>query len=71
MLIRSSFHLILAILNVHYKQLHPRPDLPIGYIGLSLGPQGPKGPPTNCGTHRVNGRYMIIYINFVKNLYLN
>jgi len=27
MLIRSSFHLILAILNVHYKQLHPRPDI--------------------------------------------
>jgi len=36
------------------------PDSPIGYIGLSLGPQDPSGPPTNCGTHRVNGRYMII-----------
>jgi len=33
------------------------PDLP---IGLSLGPQDPRGHPTNCGTHRVNGRYMII-----------
>ena len=37
-------------------------DLPIGYIGLSLGPQDPRGPPTNCGTHRVNGRYMIVSI---------
>jgi len=35
-------------------------DLPIGYIGLSLGPQDPKGFPTSCDTHRVNGRYMII-----------
>jgi len=32
----------------------------MGYIGLSLGPQDPRGAPTNCGTHRVNGRYMII-----------
>jgi len=32
------------------------PDLPIGYIGLSLGPQDPRGPPANCGTHRVNCR---------------
>jgi len=23
------------------------PDLPIGCIGLSLGPQDPRGPPTN------------------------
>jgi len=37
--------------------LQTGPDLPIGYIGLSLGPQDPRGPPTNCGTHRVNGRY--------------
>ena len=36
------------------------PDLPIGYIGLRIGPQDPMGPPTNCGTHRVHGRYMII-----------
>jgi len=34
-------------------------DLPIGYIGLSLGPQDTRGPPANCGTHRVNWRYMI------------
>jgi len=66
MLIRSSFPLILAILNVHQKQLHPRPDLPTGYIRLSLGPQGPRGTPTNCGTHRVNGRYMIIYIKLLQ-----
>jgi len=31
--------------------------LPIGY---SLGPQDPRWPPKNCGTHRVNGRYMIM-----------
>jgi len=43
-----------------------RSDLPIGYIGLSLGPQeprgpqDPRGPPKNCGTHRVNGQYIII-----------
>jgi len=36
------------------------PDLPIGYIGLSLGPQDLRGTPTNCGTHKVNGGYMII-----------
>jgi len=35
-------------------------DLPIGYMGLRLGLQEPRGPPTNCGMHRVNGRYMII-----------
>jgi len=34
-------------------------DLPIGY---SLGPQDPRGPPKNSGTHRVNGRYMIMEI---------
>jgi len=34
----------------------------LGYIGLSLGSQDRKGPPTNCGTHRVNARDMIIYI---------
>jgi len=35
------------------------PDLPIGYIGLSLGPQDSRGPPANCGTYRVNYRHMI------------
>jgi len=34
----------------------------LGYIGLSLGSQDRKGPPTNCGTYRVNARDMIIYI---------
>jgi len=31
----------------------------MGYIGLSLGPQDPRWPPKNCGTHGVNGRYLI------------
>jgi len=39
------------------------PDLPTGYVGLSIGPQDPRGPPANCGTHRVNWRYMISWIN--------
>ena len=39
------------------------PDLPIGYVGLSLGPQDPRGPPTNCGTRRGDFRYMISSIN--------
>jgi len=32
------------------------PNLPIGCVGLSLGPQDSMGPPTNCGTgtHRIN-----------------
>jgi len=37
-----------------YDVMEPVLDLPIGYIGLSLGPQDPRGPPKNCGTHRVN-----------------
>jgi len=40
--------------------VEPGPDLPIGYIRLSLGPQDPWGTPTNCGMHKVNCRYMII-----------
>jgi len=36
------------------------PNLRIGYMGLSLGPQDPRGSPTNCIMHRVNSRYMII-----------
>jgi len=39
------------------KVVRAVPDLP---IRLSLGPQDPRGSPTNCGTHRVNGRYMVI-----------
>jgi len=42
-----------------YEGLAAGPDLPIGYIGLSLGPQDPRWPPTNCGTHRVNGWYTV------------
>jgi len=46
-----------TVRGMKYSSQHPVPDLP---IGLSLGPQDPRGPPTNYGTHRVNGRYMII-----------
>jgi len=35
------------------------PDLPIGYIGLNLGSQDPRGLPANCGTHRINCLCMI------------
>jgi len=40
-------------LNLRGTDMTPVPDLPIGYIGLSLRPQDPRGPPTDCGTHRV------------------
>jgi len=43
----------------HVGCVHSEPDLPIGYVGLSQGPQDPKSPPTNCGTHRFNWRYCI------------
>ena len=43
------------------------PDLPIGYVGSSLGSQDPRGPPATCGPHRVNCRYMICSINIRKN----
>jgi len=46
----------------HAQGVQPGPDLHIGYIGLTLGTQDPRGPSTNCGTRRVNGRYMIIQI---------
>jgi len=46
-----------------------RPDLPIGYVGLSLGPQDPRGPPTNCGTRRGDFRYMISSTNIRQNLF--
>jgi len=36
-----------------------RAGFSIGYVGLSLGPQDPRGPPANCGTHRVSCRYCI------------
>jgi len=38
-------------------------DLPISSIGLSLGPQEPRGRPTNCVTNKVNCRYLISSIN--------
>ena len=38
----------------HVGCVHSGLDLPIGYVGLSLWPQDPKGPPENCGTHRGN-----------------
>jgi len=41
------------------NEFHTGPDLPIRCIGLSLGPQDPRGRPANCGTHRVNYRHMI------------
>ena len=37
--------------HIRIDEGHSGPDLPIGYVGLSLGPQDPRGPPTNCGTH--------------------
>jgi len=50
--------------------VHPGPDLPIGYISLSLGSQDPRGPPANCGNHSVNCRYMIISINNRQSFYV-
>ena len=47
-----------------------RPDLPIGYVGLSLGPQDPRLPPGNCNTHSVNGRCMISSTNNHQNFFL-
>jgi len=40
------------------NELHTGTDLPISYVGLSLGPQDPRGPPENCGTRRINCRYI-------------
>jgi len=45
----------------------PGPDLPIGCVNLSLGPQDPREPPANCGTHRVSCRFMIALVNFRQN----
>jgi len=49
-------------------------DLLIGYVGLSQGPQNPRGPSANCGTHRVNCRYMIslaiIRQNFASSFFI-
>jgi len=67
---RKSREIKLAVINRLAKiQISaPGPDLLIGYIGLSLGPQDLQGPPTNCGSHRVNFRYLIISINAQKTL---
>jgi len=45
--------------------LIPGPDLLKAiYLGeLSLGPQDPRGPPANCGPHRVSCRYKMCSIN--------
>ena len=42
----------------------------IGYIGLSLGTQDPRGPPANCGTSRVDCGYMISSVNIRQNFIL-
>jgi len=44
---------------MHYSfdNKYPDPDIPTGYIGLSLGPQDPWGPRGNYGTHKVNCQY--------------
>ena len=42
--------------RLHHSGIHSGPDFTYGYIGLNPGPQDPSGPPTNCDTHRVNGR---------------
>ena len=43
----------------HVGYVHSNPDLAIGHVSLSLGPQDPRGPPANCGRHGVNCRYCI------------
>jgi len=37
-------------------ELEAGPDLPMGYVGLSLGPQDPRSPPANCDTYLVSCR---------------
>jgi len=39
----------------HVGCVHSGPDLSIGYVGLSLGPQKS----AKCGTRRVNCRYCV------------
>jgi len=38
---------MIATLNRKLSTVSTEPDLPIGYIGLSLGLQDPRGPPAN------------------------
>jgi len=33
----------------------------MGFVGLSVGIQDPRGPLANCGTHRANCRYGTVY----------
>ena len=58
---------IMAKAVVFNLGVRPRLDLPIGYVRLSLGPQDPRGPTANCGTHRANCRHMISSINIHQN----
>jgi len=44
--------------------------LPIGYVGLSLGLQDPRGIPANCGTHKVNCQYMMSSISTHQHFFL-
>jgi len=70
--IKSSSHKLWQTLLLYLKPLQIQ-DLKIKMWGTCsagftyrlhrlkpTGPQDPRGPPTNCGTHRVSGRYMII-----------
>jgi len=47
------------------------PDLPIGYIGLSLGPQVPRGPPKTVVRLESMAGVSSFKLNFVKNVCLN
>ena len=47
------------------------PDLPIGYIGLSLGPQDPRGLKQTVARIESMAGIWLFRLNFVKNLCLN
>ena len=68
----TKVHKLVVLFEIKHQYLKCKgsssgPDLPIGYVGLSLGCQGPRGPPANCGTHWVNYRSMISSINICQN----
>jgi len=69
----TKYFILLMRVSFSYIQcMRPtRPDLPIGYVGLSLVPQDPRGSLANCVTHGVNCRYIISSINICKILCLN
>jgi len=46
---------------------YPRTRVGLGYVGLCLGPQDPRRPSANCGTHGVNRRFMNTLVNFRQN----